>query len=53
MWHGRRLCRGTIIARNALATMHKSIGGRQRIRLVRPASVWTNKENISAIKSTT
>jgi hypothetical protein len=42
-----------IVARNSLITMHKPRRGDQTKRLVRPTFVWTDKELISAIESTT
>jgi hypothetical protein len=42
-----------IVARNPLITMHELRLGDQTRRLVRPPAVWTDKEKIGAIKSTT
>jgi hypothetical protein len=42
-----------IVARNPLITMHKPRRGDQTRRPVRPTFVWTDKERISALKSTT
>ena len=47
------LHRRLIIARNPLITIDKPKLGDQGTRPIRPTSVWTDKEKISAIKSTT
>ena len=47
------LARRRVIARKPLITMHKSARLRPGLDLVRRTSVWTEKEKLSAIKSTT